>query len=487
MEALKKTGMTTHSHHHTNPADKVPLLQKVVYGTGQISNVILAIAIANLAPFVLTVELGVSAVLVGLAMGLPRIWDAFTDPVVGYLSDNARTQWGRRKPFMLAGLIAVAACLALMWQMPRGWSDMGYFWFFFGMSIVFYLAYTFYATPFVALGYELTPDYHERTRVMGVMNFMGNLAAVPMSWMFAVMQMDTFEDGVHGARVLALVLALMVLLLGLIPIIFLRDPTRQRFSTRADRPSGSAPSSLGFLAGLKTTLKTRSFLCLCLATLLFFPGLALIQNFGSFLLIYYVYSGAKDASSVLIGWSGTLSAVLTLAFIPVVTWLGTRIGKRRAFIACAASALFGTFLKWFCYQPSMPYINLLPGPFVSIGFAALWVLTAAMMADVCDEDELSTGERREGTYSAVFWWIVKLGLSSSLLLSGVLLKLTGFQEKSGADQSADTFFWMRVCDVAFPAVFIAASIYLIYRFPLTEERAYQIKAELERRKAAAPA
>lgn len=473
-----------HEHHQTSAADRIPFAQKVIYGTGQISNVILAIAIANLAPFVLTVELGVSAVLVGLAMGLPRVWDAFTDPVVGYLSDNARTKWGRRKPFMFVGLLAVGACLALMWQMPRGWSDMGYFWFFFGMSIVFYLAYTFYATPFVALGYELTPDYHERTRVMGVMNFMGNLAAVPMAWMFAVMQWDAFEDGVQGARILAIILAVMVVLFGLVPIIFLRDPTRDRFAVREERGAKGAPPTLGFFDGLKTTLKNRSFLYLCLATLLFFPGLILIQNFGSFLLIYYVYAGAKDPASVLIGWSGTLSAVLTLAFIPVVTWLGTRVGKRRAFMICAASALFGTLLKWFCYQPSMPYINLLPGPFVSIGFAALWVLTGAMMADVCDQDELATGERREGTYSAVFWWIVKLGLSSSLVLSGVLLKVTGFQEKSGADQSADTFFWMRVCDVAFPAVFISVAIYLIYRFPLTEERAYEIKDKLARRKGA---
>jgi GPH family glycoside/pentoside/hexuronide:cation symporter len=199
--------MTTALHHLTAAADRVPFGQKVIYGTGQISNVILAIAIANLAPFVLTVELGVSAVLVGLAMGLPRVWDAFTDPVIGYMSDNARSRWGRRKPYMFVGLLAVGACLALMWQMPRGWSDMAYFWFFFGMSMVFYLAYTVYATPFIALGYELTPDYHERTRVMGVMNFMGNLAGVPMAWMFAVMQWVYFDDGVQGARVLAIVLA----------------------------------------------------------------------------------------------------------------------------------------------------------------------------------------------------------------------------------------------------------------------------------------
>jgi GPH family glycoside/pentoside/hexuronide:cation symporter len=148
---------------------------------------------------------------------------------------------------MFVGLLAVGACLALMWQMPRGWSDMGYFWFFFGMSIVFYLAYTFYATPFVALGYELTPDYHERTRVMGVMNFMGNLAAVPMAWMFAVMQWDAFEDGVQGARFLAIILAVLVVIFGLVPIIFLRDPTRDRFSVREDRSAKGASPTLGFI------------------------------------------------------------------------------------------------------------------------------------------------------------------------------------------------------------------------------------------------
>ncbi len=473
--------MTARQDHHATPAaDRVPLGQKIAYGTGQISNVILAIAIASLAPLVLTVELGISAMLVGLATGLPRVWDAFTDPVVGYLSDNTRSRWGRRKPFMFVGAICVGVVMVLMWQMPRGWSDMGYFWFFLGMSLLFYLAYTVYATPYVALGYELTPDYHERTRVMGVMNFMGNLAAVPMAWMFAVMQWDIFEDGVQGARFLAIVLAVAVVVLGLVPVVFLRDPTLRRFA----RGAGTArmpPSSPGFFGSLGITLRNRSFLLLCVATLLFFPGLILIQNFGSFLVIYYVYGGAKDAASVLIGWAGTLSGVLTLLFIPLVTWLGTHLGKRRAFMLCAGLALFGTLGKWFCYQPSMPYLNLLPGPFIGIGFAALWVLTGAMMADVCDEDALETGNRREGTYSAVFWWIVKLGLSSSLVLSGVLLKLTGFQEKVGADQAADTFLWMRICDVAFPAVFIALSIYLIHRFPLTEQRVYEIKTELGRR------
>lgn len=464
-------------HHQTAGADRIPIGQKVAYGTGQISNIVLALSIANLAPFVLTVELGVSAWLVGLAMGIPRLWDAFTDPLVGYWSDNTRSRWGRRKPFMLVGTVAVGLCLAVMWQLPRGWSEMAYFWFFLVMSLVFFFFYTVYATPFVALGYELTTDYHERTRLMGTMQFIGTVASIPMAWLFAVTQWDGFEDGVQGARVLAIALGFLVIGFGLVPVLALKDPTVPRFC----RPTTRETGRLSFFAGMKQTLKSSSFRFLCFATLAFFPGLLLIQNFSSFLVIYYLYAGDKSAASVLIGWSGSLSAALSVLFIPLVTWLGTHLGKRVAFMVCAAFALFGTLLKWISYQPSIPYLNLLPTPFIGLGFAALWVLIPSMIADVCDEDELVTGERREGTFSAVYWWMVKLGMSASLALSGFLLAATGFKESLGASQLPQTFFFMRICDVAFPAVFIALAIYFVSRYPLTEERAYEIKNLLTRR------
>jgi GPH family glycoside/pentoside/hexuronide:cation symporter len=475
--------MNAATPHHTAPEDRIPFLQKCFYGTGQISNIILALSIVNLAPFVLTVELKVDAFLVGLAMGIPRLWDAFTDPIVGYMSDQTRTRWGRRKPFLLVGAISVGICLALMWQLPTGWSEMSYFWFFLGMSLVFYLAYTVYATPFVALGYELTPDYHERTRLMGTMNFIGSLASIPMAWLFAITQWSGFENGVEGGRVLAVGLGVAVIALALVPIIFLRDPTKERFQTRnANEKNASGQPPLSFFKGLKTTLRNRNFRYLCFATFTFFPGLILIQNFSSFLVIYYVFDGATDAASVLLGWSGSLAAFLGVAFIPVVTYMGTHLGKRKAFMTCAGLALFGTLIKWFCYQPTMPYVNLIPGPFIGIGFSALWVLMASMMADVCDEDELETGERREGAYSSIYWWIVKLGLSASLAVSGLLLNVTGFNEDLGANQVGNTFLLMRICDIVFPAIFIGLSIFFISRFPLTEKRSYEIKAELEARR-----
>lgn len=465
-------------HHQTRPEDRISLGQKVVYGSGQISNVLLAIAIANLAPFVLTVELGVNAGLVGLALALPRIWDAFTDPLVGYLSDHTRSRWGRRKPYLLVGGMSVGICMALMWQLPHGWSEMAYFWYFLIASLFFYLSYTVYATPFVAMGYELTPDYHERTRLMGAMNIIGGLAAIPMAWLFAITQWDLFDDGVQGARVLAIFLGLLVIVLSVVVTFFLHDPTKEKFQKRTPA-SSEGPPALPFFKGIKVTLSRYSFRCLCLATLAFFPGLLLVQNFGSFLVIYYVYGGEKAPASVLLGWSGMLSAILGIVFIPLVTYLGTHLGKSRAFIVCASLALFGTLIKWFCYQPDMPYVNLVPGPFIGIGFAALWVLMGSMIADVCDEDECDTGERREGTYGSIFWWMVKLGMSASLGLAGFLLNLTGFEEDTLGPQTDATIFSMRVLDVAMPAVCIILSILFMLRYPLSEARSYEIRQQLD--------
>ena len=102
-----------------------------------------------------------------------------------------------------------------------------------------------------------------------------------------------------------------------------------------------------------------------------------------------------------------------------------------------------------------------------------------MMADVCDEDELQTGQRREGAYSSIYWWIVKLGMSASFAASGLLLNLTGFDEDLDAPQAASTIMNMRIVDVAVPAFVILLSIYFMKRFTLTEDRMYAIRAELE--------
>ncbi len=144
--------MSQAAHHETRPEDKVPMPQKLVYGLGAFVNNLLAAAIGGMA-IVLNLGLGMNPALVGLLGALPRLIDAFTDPLMGYLSDNTRSRWGRRRPYIFCGAIAVGLIFALLWQLPEGKSESYYFWYFLVGSLVFYLAYTVFATPWVALGY----------------------------------------------------------------------------------------------------------------------------------------------------------------------------------------------------------------------------------------------------------------------------------------------------------------------------------------------
>ena len=151
-------------HYQTAPEDRISLIHKVIYGFGAFVNNLLAAAIGGMV-IILNLGLGMNPALVGLLGALPRLTDAITDPLMGYISDNTRSRFGRRRPFIFNGAILVGLTFALMWQLPAGYSEMFYFWVFLGASILFFLTYTLYATPFVAFGYEMTADYHERTRL----------------------------------------------------------------------------------------------------------------------------------------------------------------------------------------------------------------------------------------------------------------------------------------------------------------------------------
>jgi len=102
-----------------------------------------------------------------------------------------------------------------------------------------------------------------------------------------------------------------------------------------------------------------------------------------------------------------------------------------------------------------------------------------MIADVCDYDELQTGTRREGMFSGIFWWVLKLGLAGASLLSGILLNATGFKVELGLHQSASALFWMRMCDVGIPIVTSLVAIYIIMTFEVSEDNAYDIRKQLE--------
>lgn len=439
---------------------------------------------------ILNLGLGMNPALVGLLGLFPRLFDAFTDPLMGYISDNTKSRWGRRRPYLFVGAILTGLVFMVLWQLPMGKSESYYFWYFLIISFVFFFCYTVFATPWVALGYELTPDYNERTRLMGTQNFIGQLAYLVTPWVLAFTQLDLFENMVQGVAVLAVLIGFFVIGVGMMPAIFLRE----RLSTTLvepgafqkdgipARPTGLVGNFKDFLSGFLATLKIKPFQKLCLTTLLVFNGFILISAFQTYVLIYYVFGGDKVAGGLYLGYIGTLATICTFLVIPFVAWLATKVGKRSALILALSISVVGYLLKWVCYNPDMPWLILFTPPLIAFGLGGLFTIVPSMIADVVDMDEITTYQRREGMFASIFWWVTKLGLALALGGGGFLLNATGFDVILEGAQSAETLFKLKLFDTLVPAGTTLIAIWALATYGLTKERTQEIRFELEARR-----
>lgn len=342
----------------------------------------------------------------------------------------------------------------------------------------------------------MTPDYHERTRLMGVQNFIGQLAYFIPPWLLLIMQYEPlFEDMADGAAGVSILIGVFVMCVGVLPAIFLRERLKDIAKQEHDAHHHEQQSKLKALAanvidfakGFAAALRFIPFLKLCIATFLVFNGFILISSFQVYVIIYYVFSGDQALGAQYAGYVGTLTTFATFAIIAFVTWLSTKIGKRKAFAISTSLSMAGYFLKWFCYNPDIPLLVLLPAPLIAFGLGGLFTLMPSMMADVVDLDELKTGERREGMYGSIYWWVVKLGMAAALAGGGFLLNATGFDVRLEGSQSEQTIFLLRLFDAGIPIIASAFAIWAVVSFSITQKKAYDVRAQLEKiRGSAAP-
>jgi len=185
----------------------------------------------------------------------------------------------------------------------------------------------------------------------------------------------------------------------------------------------------------------------------------------------------------LLGWFGTVTALSNFLFvIPLITWIATKIGKRNTFLITIPISIVGYALKWVGYNPQHPYLLLIAAPLIAFGLGSVFTIVSSMLADVCDLDEIQTGQRREGTFGAIYWWMIKLGQAAASLISGILLNATGFNVTLAGHQTAHALLLMRLCDIGIPIVASLVAIYIITTFEVTEDKAYAIRKQLEERR-----
>ncbi len=469
-------------HYETAPEDRIPLGQKVAFGIGMLGNQMFPGAL-GIFMVVLVQGLGMDPLLWGILFFVPRMFDALTDPVMGFITDNTRSRWGRRRPYILAGSIIAGLSFIAMWQIyPENSQTYNFTWFL-SISIVFYLGMTIFSTPYVAMGYEMSNDYHERTRLMAVAQWIGQWTwvVVPWFWIF-IYDTSLFDDAAEGARTLAIWVGLTCLVFTSVPAIFGKtQPVREENLVKLSRDSMGEHLGI-FLRGILDTLKCAPFRRLCIATFFVFNAFNTIAGFSFFIIVYYMFNGDPEAAGVWPAWFGSASALCTcFLVIPAVTWLAQRLGKRETFMLSQGVSILGYVSFWWAFDPNNPWLLFLPMPLFAFGIGGLFTLMMSMTADVCDLDELQTGSRREGTFAAIYWWMVKFGFAIAGLLSGLILKFVGF-DQSVAVQTEEALIGLRLAYIILPITGTLIAMWAMHGYSLTEERAHEIREELETRR-----
>ncbi len=464
--------------------DRVPLGQKAAFGAGHLVNNLLPGALGVFSFFLLT-AFGMDPFLAGLLGGLPRIYDAIIDPIMGYISDNTKSKWGRRRPYIFVGAIVTGVMFAVLWQLNPENSQTYNFWYFLIVSMLFLTGNTLFSAPLIGLGYEMTSDYNERTRLMGFSQTIGQIAWMVVPWFWVIIaNPNIFESQAVGVRQLSLVVGAVCIVLGVLPAIFCKEIDQTHLSNREDLTLKNIFHNLkGLLSNIVLIFKNKPFVKLCAATFLVFNGFQMVASFSYFIIVFYMFKGEYGAAGTWPAWFSTVSAIATaFMVIPVVTMMSNKLGKRKAFIISTAISIVGYALKWWGFNPDNPWLIFMPVPLIAFGLGGLFTLMMSMTADVCDLDELYNGmPRKEATFGAIYWWMVKLGQGLALVLGGLVLKLIGF-DQNVAQQTHETMTYLRLADISIPAITAALAIWVMWSYDLNEEKAKEIKAELVKRR-----
>ena len=467
----------------TTTTSKVPFSQKVAFGIGMFANQMFP-AILGIFMVVLVQDLGFPGWMWGLIFFAPRIFDSITDPIMGFISDNTKSKWGRRRQYVFIGGLLMGIAFIIMWQLHKENSLQYNFWYFFLWSLVFYLGLTLFSVPYVAMGYEMTDDFHERTNIMAVAQWIGQWAWVIAPWFWIIMyDPDWFPSAEAATRQLAIWVGIPCAVCAIVPALFIKSESTLDKDYMPLNASNIGASLREIFNGFVEAFKLKPFRKICIATFLIFNAFNTVAALTFFVIVYKLFNGDAEASGVWVVLFGCLGALgTTFLVIPIVTKMSKWWGKKNAFIVAQCISIVGYIMLYFLFIPGKPWMYIFALPFFSFGIGSLFTIMMSMTADILDIDELNTGLRREGIFGAIYWWMVKVGFAIAGGLSGVIIGIVGFNpelatvDQQGAVNGLHAFFCF------FPMAGTILAILVMRDYDISEERANEIRAAIEKRK-----
>jgi glycoside/pentoside/hexuronide:cation symporter, GPH family len=466
----------------TSASDRIPLPQKVGFGLGAFIDMWGHWLYQSLAFQVFNLGLGVAPGLISTVLGLKIFVDAIFDVLFGWLSDNSRSRWGRRRPFILVGGVLAGIGLPLMFAVERGWSDTQYFWFMLISTTLYVPVMSCFNMPWISLGAEMTPGYHERTHLMSVKNA---IQKIPELAMFVAAQFTTLAifnnsegkpDIVRGAQAYTSILGIIMVALSVAIFLLTRERYYEALVVKHD-------NKVPLKDTLYRTLANGQFRKLLGMTLAYMVATSMVGTLGYYATVFFVCKGDLAKAGEWNSMMGLSGMAFGLAGIAFAGQIAKRWGKRNTLIVVLLLAIAAFIGDWFFYNPELPALQLLASGCVAFTGGGFWTIFGSSMGDVMDHDELSSGLRREGAFSACQSWITKVGLALGNGASGWILHFTGFDAKLPV-QGEQAIFLIRVLLSGIPVVGLLIALMFIWRYSLTEQRMHEIRLALESRRGA---
>jgi len=601
----------------TTPADAtLPVTAKLAWGVGGFGENIANSAILSLVFPIFNVALGFSTLAIGLAMAASRIFDAIVDPIIGNLTDNTRSRWGRRRPWMFVGSILMTLFFSAIWFLPtlmpqlpklvtvhvqsvdtthaavkkskqvaelhdslswygistkdvrlspdattavfhvslksapdsdtafnivqvgnddaavhliikpqqllftpKNWqtpqsisvttteradhqpsnltaslrilpasdvlnipilyrfgitsySSLYMFLAFALVCLLFYFSFSVFVIPYSGLGIELTDDYSERTNLQIYRLVASFCASLLVGYLYLWSQMaGTWLGGdeVVGVRLVGLCIGLLVLVSTMLPALLCRE----RFADSETKKKEHLP----LFKSIKLAATNKSFRMLMGSVFSVFMGLFFALPFMTYIGIYYVCLGDKMLAAEIGGVMTMVQVSGQFLAMPLISWAGKRVDKKTILFTGLSIAIIGYASSWWLFTPNHPWLQIVPVVVSAWGLCACWAVNGSFAADICDEDELNTGHRREGLYSAVFALVYKTAIGIVALGSGALLAWAGVVGQETM-LPADTLLKVRIAYLAIPVVFLSLAIVSMWFYPLTRNRVAEIQSQL---------
>jgi GPH family glycoside/pentoside/hexuronide:cation symporter len=443
-----------------------PLSRKTkwAYGAGDYGFSLTDTTIGILFAIYLVDVAGLEPEFAAIAVFIGKSWDYINDPLMGYISDRARTRWGRRRPFLLAGFLPFALAFAALWWVPPFESQFALVAYYAFTYLLYEACATFVYMPYFALTPELTPDYDERTTLTTYRMFFsifGSLIAftVPLA-IIGAMRPENASRVAYVGLALGLSAGLPLLL---------------TFLGTRERPEYQARPQPGLRDSIRAAYKNRPFIFAAGIFLFTWTGMEIVQGM---LLFFLKYRMNLEKESDIVAGTVFIVALITL---PLWERVSRKYDKRVAYIG-GMVFISAVMITLIVISPSWGFpIVIALAALAGIGVSAVHVLPWSIIPDAIEWDELNTGERHEGVFYSLVTLFRKIASSISIPLTLLVLGWSGYVSNA-PHQPASAVRAIQVMMGPVPSIFFLAGIVFALLYPLNRERHAEVRAQIAARR-----